>query len=45
MTTGETIRSMLKLLPSVEKNDVKILVLARKKETTSRLQTTVEMLK
>jgi adenine/guanine phosphoribosyltransferase-like PRPP-binding protein len=45
MTTGETIRSMLKLLPRVGKNDVKILVLARKKETTSRLQTTVEMLK
>lgn len=32
MTTGETIRSMLKLLPSREKNDVKILVLARKKK-------------
>jgi predicted amidophosphoribosyltransferase len=45
MTTGETIRSMLKLLPIARKNNVKILVLARKKETTSRLQTAVEMLK
>jgi predicted amidophosphoribosyltransferase len=45
MTTGETVRTMLKLLPIMKKTDVKIVVLARKKETTSRLQTAVEMLK
>jgi predicted amidophosphoribosyltransferase len=45
MTTGETIRSMIRLIPIHEKFDLKIMVLARKLETNSRLQSSSKMLK
>jgi competence protein ComFC len=45
MTTGETIRSMTRQLPIHEKFDLKIIVLARKIETNSRLQSSSKMLK
>jgi competence protein ComFC len=45
MTTGETIRSMTRLIPIHEKFDLKIIVLARKIETNSRLQSASKMLK
>jgi hypothetical protein len=45
MTTGETMRSMIKLLPVDQKFDLKIIVLARKIDTNSRLQSSSKMLK
>lgn len=45
MTTGETIRSMMNQLPSSQKTDLKIIVLARKIETNTRLQSSSKMLK
>jgi competence protein ComFC len=45
MTTGETIRSMTRQLPIHEKFELKIIVLARKIETNSRLQSSSKMLK
>jgi competence protein ComFC len=45
MTTGETMRSMIKLLPVDQKFNLKIIVLARKIDTNSRLQSSSKMLK
>jgi competence protein ComFC len=45
MTTGETIRSMTRLIPIHEKFDLKIIILARTIETNSRLQSSSKMLK
>lgn len=45
MTTGETISSMTRLVPIHKKMDIKIIVLARKIETNSRLQSSSKMLK
>jgi competence protein ComFC len=45
MTSGETIRSMIQLMPIQEKFDLKIMVLARKIDTNSRLQSSAKMLK
>ena len=45
MTTGETIRSMIKSLPIHQKIIIKIIVLARKIETSSRLHSSTKMVK
>jgi competence protein ComFC len=45
MTTGETMRSMIKQIPINQKSSIKIIVLARKIETSSRLQSSPKMLK
>lgn len=45
MTTGETLRRMIKLISFEKKIDLKIIVLARKIETNSRLQSSSKMLK
>jgi competence protein ComFC len=45
ITTGETIRSMIRQLPNNQKINIKIIVLARKIETSSRLQSSPKMLK
>ena len=45
LTTGETMRSMLSQLPNKKKIDLKIIVLARKIETNSRIQSATKMLK
>jgi competence protein ComFC len=45
MTTGETMRRMIKLMPTHQKFDVKMVVLARKIDTNSRLQSSSMMLK
>ena len=45
MTTGETMRRMMNLIPMNEKIEIKIIVLARKIDTNSRLQSSSKMLK
>ena len=45
MTTGETMQCMVRLLPKNQKYILKIIVLARKIETSSRLQSSSKMLK
>ena len=45
MTTGETMRSMIRQLTINQKIIIKIIVLARKIETSSRLQSSTKMLK
>jgi hypothetical protein len=45
MTSGETMRSMIQLIPIHERYDLKIMVLSRKIDTNSRLQSASKMLK
>jgi competence protein ComFC len=45
MTTGETMRRMIRLMPIQQKYELKIVVLARKIDTSSRLQSSSKMLK
>lgn len=45
MTSGETMLSMIQLIPIHEKFDLKIMVLSRKIDTHSRLQSASKMLK
>jgi hypoxanthine-guanine phosphoribosyltransferase len=45
MTTGETMRTMINQLTTHRQTVIKIIVLARKIETSSRLQSPLKMLK